>query len=134
MDMPDCSSVLELGEALRQGRLDDTPLRQTTPSLASFVDSTIESRYDKWRRCDDVIAHYKENQATETRQKDYLQVVLCSGRSLCPDVTESWANCVKHWKGDHELQCQFVKRMVERCLRGEATEMLRLMDPAKFPK
>ncbi|KAF0689782.1 Aste57867_18801 [Aphanomyces stellatus] len=136
VDAPDIGAVLEIGEAIRNGRLNDAPLRaKPWFSIAdSHPQNSIESTtpYEKWRQCDGVISSFKDNIASETRDKAYLSVVLCTGRALCPQVTESWAHCVKHWKGQHVQQCVFVKRMVERCVRVEGGEMLRKMDPSTF--
>ncbi|KAG9413379.1 hypothetical protein AC1031_012594 [Aphanomyces cochlioides] len=131
MDIPDVGSVLELHDAIQNGRLDDSPLHDKS---WLFETNELGSRYEQWRRCDSVIEHFKTNQSTKQREKAYLHATLCTGRALCPQATELWASCIKQWKSESPQKCIYVKRMVERCVRAEGTELLRAMDPIKFSK
>lgn len=125
---------------LQNGALDEKA------QIALVLDSRHRAQHEGLRRCDGafralVTAGDPQAQggdggaapkAPEVLYSEYLQ---CTSAALCPSALHAWLGCVQQARGEQtSLEgCAVTKRLLERCLRGEAQSLLRASQPDVFP-
>lgn len=115
--------------------------------IALVLDRRHRAQYEGLRRCDDAfralvsIGDPQQQQgadgaAPKAPEVLYTEYLHCASTTLCPSALHEWYACVAQVRdGKKEFEdCAQSKRLLERCLRGEAATLLRGSQPDVFPR
>uniref|UniRef100_A0AAV1UGR1 COX assembly mitochondrial protein n=1 Tax=Peronospora matthiolae TaxID=2874970 RepID=A0AAV1UGR1_9STRA len=147
--LPQCMSTVRFHEML----LDDTLGEREV--LALETDRRLGGKYRALRSCDEAFhamldvdtpigkpptIHQEDATDSDARpqkkrpQLIYAEYMSCAGRALCEQSLLQWAACVQSVREQKKeiRECAMAKRMLERCLRGETEELLKISQPQVF--
>ncbi|TYZ60985.1 hypothetical protein PybrP1_005340 [[Pythium] brassicae (nom. inval.)] len=144
--LPQCMPLMRLHELLLNGTLGE----QAQHALEH--DKRHSAQYEALRRCDGAFraleaasdpqqqqqaaADGDGSEAPKTPEALYAEYVQCTSSALCPSALHEWRACAQQPRGDLQAleRCAVAKRLLERCLRGEARSLLRASQPDVFPR
>jgi hypothetical protein len=100
-------------------------------------DRHVKEKYHAFRGCDVMFQAMLNNAEGEThdkpRQQIYLDNVACVGNALCPQAYAAWLSCMQvASKTGDTAACELKKRQMERCIRSETQNILRISQNKVF--